>query len=230
MHLSVKRVLSAAVALLIVGPALVAQTPTQPGGRLPPTTPANPFPSPLYRMQDVSKSLNLTPAQINRLNQSTDQLQTRYGKDYSGINSLPADQRTARTQELMNNYNRDWSKSANDIFNDQQRAHYGQLELQYRGLGALNDPNVQKQLNLTEQQRGQLRGLADWNQQQLQDINKIGATDSTQAQKLYDTYRQESQNRLNKFLTPEQQQTWRTMTGDPYTFKPTFNTTGTPRR
>jgi hypothetical protein len=49
-------------------------------------------------------------------------------------------------------------------------------------------------------------------------------TDRDAANKAYSTYLQERQTRLNRFLTPEQQRTWREMTGDPFEFR--FQTSG----
>ncbi len=115
---------------------------------------------------------------------------------------------------------------AREVFNDTQRARYQQYNYQYGGFGTLYDPDVQKQLNLTAEQQKNLRAQWDWSNQELADINRTGATDATKGTQMYRDYWTARQERLNKFLTPEQQKAWGTMVGDPYTFQPTF----TPQR
>ena len=76
---------------------------------------------------------------------------------------------------------------------------------------------------------GALRGFIniaafynDFTNQQLQAINRLGATDRDKATQMYRDYQKQYQERFNKFLTPEQQQAWRQMIGDPFTFQPGF--------
>jgi hypothetical protein len=173
-------------------------------------------------MNDVGKSLTLTPDQINRLNTLTDQIQAQYRQNYAGLSSLNEQQRLARQQELNREYYNAWNKGANDIFNDAQRTRYQQLNYQYGGFNSLDDPDVRKRLNLTPNQMDTLRDNAVWSNQQLQNINRLGATDAAKATQMYRDYWTQRQERLNKFLTPEQQRTWAQMTGEPYTFQPIF--------
>jgi hypothetical protein len=217
MRLSAKCALAAA-ALLLAVPALLAQDPkTQP----PPTTPP-PDPAPRYRMNDVAKSLDLTLDQIRRLNEATDRLQNRYARDYTTIQTLPERDRPTRVQQWMREYTTDWSGAARDILNDRQMGRYNQLWYQYNGFNTFADPDLQTRFKLTEQQRARLRDETDWNAQQLREINEMARTDPNAATRLYNQYWKDRQERLNKFLTPEQQRAWNEMIGDPYTFQPQF--------
>ena len=125
-------------------------------------------------------------------------------------------------QELNRQYYGDWSKGAGSVFNDAQRARYQQLNYQYGGFNSFYDPAVQKQLNLTADQQRNLRAQWDWSDQQLQDINRVGATDPTKGTQMYRDYWTQRQERVNQFLTPDQQKEWRSIVGDPYTFRPNF--------
>jgi len=185
-------------------------------------------PTPIYQMNDVAKSLNLTPEQVNRLNTQTADIQKRYADDFNKLNSLSGAERAQQQNDLNRRYNADWMKSARDILNENQISRYQQLQYQYGGFGTFNDPDVQKRLNLTDEQRNNLRQLNDWSSQQMQDINRLGATDAQKATQLHGDYQRQYQERFNKFLTPEQQRTWQQMTGEPYRFQPSFTTQ--PRR
>jgi len=204
----------------------------RPGQTGAPAQSTSPFPNSLYQMSDVSRALNLTPDQVNRLNQTSEQLQSRYRDQYNQLNSLNANERAAKMAELNRSYYADWTKGTSNIFNDTQASRYQQLQLQYGGFNSLSDPNVQRQLNLTQDQMKNLSQLNDWSSQQMAEINRQAATDRDRGMQLYRDYQTQYQDRFNRFLTPEQQRTWGTMTGQPFSFQPSFtNTTGTqPRR
>jgi hypothetical protein len=173
-------------------------------------------------MNDVSKSLNLTADQVTKLNKLTEDTQARYRDDYGKLGTLKDADRFTRMQELNRQYYTDWNKGARDIFNDTQRTRYQQVNYQYGGFDVLYDPDVQKRLNLTADQIRDLRTHWDWNNQQLQDINRLGVTDPTKGTQAYKDYWTTRQERFNKFLTADQQKAWRELTGEPYTFQPNF--------
>jgi hypothetical protein len=203
--------------------SISAQDPMRPQKIVPVPTTA---PTPLYRMDDVNKSLKLTPEQVTRLNKLTEQTQAQYRDDYTKLGTLNDADRFTRMHELNRQYHATWNKGAGDIFNDTQRARYQQYNYQYGGFSSLYDPDVQKRLNLTDAQLKDLRAHYDWNNQQWQELNRIGANDATKGSEMYRDYWKARQERFNKFLTPAQQKSWNELVGDPYTFQPNF----TPQR
>jgi hypothetical protein len=210
----------------ILAQAVPAPTPAPaqaqaPAGQAQPAQ-TNLYPTPLYRMNDVSKSLNLTQDQINSLNKLTDQTQVQYRDNYSKINTLNGAERAARAQELNQKYYGDWNKGAQNILNENQRLRYQQLNYQYGGFYALTDPDVQKRLNLTPTQVKGLRENGDWSNEQLQAIKSVEATNPSRAAQMYSDYWKQRQARFEKYLAPEQLKVWNEMTGEPYAFQPNF--------
>jgi hypothetical protein len=188
-----------------------------------PAVSANPYPTPLYRMTDVGKSLNLTPDQVTRLNTLTDQTQAQFRSDYTKAAGLAEAERMVRMAELNRQYNTAWNKAAAGVFNDAQRARYQQFNYQYGGFNTLSDPDVQRRLNLTPEQVRNLNEHAAWSDRQWQDVQRAGAADPTKGTQAYRDYWTARQERFNKFLTPDQQKAWREMAGEPYTFQPNFS-------
>jgi len=184
----------------------------------PKPAPANPYPLQLYQMNDVTKSLNLNDKQVGQLRDLDTTIQGRMRDDYGKLGDIPEKDRFSRTQDLNRTYMNDWNKGARDIFNEDQAKRYGQLQLQYGGFGSLSDPDIQKRLNLTEEQQKDLRGQIDWSVQQQGQYNSPDL-DADKRTKLYEDYRKAYQERWNKYLTPEQQKSWKSMSGDPYEFK-----------
>ena len=182
----------------------------------------NPYPNALYQMGDVGKTLNLTPDQVAKLNDVTANTQARYRDDYGKLGTLADAARLARAMELNRSYDADWNKGARDVLDDAQRGRYRQMSYQYGGFDALHDPDVQKQLSLSADQQRDLRAQSDWSSQQVAAFNQMAATDPARATQMYRDYWTARQERLNKFLTPDQQKAWNQMAGDPYTFQPAF--------
>jgi len=208
--------------VLAVAAVIQAQnTTTQPR----PAQTTNLYPTPLYQMNDVSKTLNLNEKQITQLNDLNTRIQTKYSKDYEKLSTLPEKDRFTQTQDLNRRYMTDWSAGAKDVFNADQMTRYQQLQYQYGGFNSLYDPAVQKRLNLTEEQVRNLNDSATWSAQQMADINRMGATDREKATQAYRDYQKAYSERWNRYLTPEQQRTWREIAGEPYTFQPYFPTT-----
>jgi len=173
-------------------------------------------------MDNVSRSLNLTNLQTERLNRMTQQLQDHYRTELSSLGNLTPQERAARTQLMLQQYNNGWMTGARNVFNEQQQSRYRQLELQSGGFTAFTDAQVQRQLSLTNSQLQQLSAANQWNQQQLQNINRQAASDPNKGLVLYRDYQAQRQTRLNGVLTAQQQQLWQGMVGDPHNFPPSF--------
>ena len=216
--------------VLALAATVQAQSPT-PGTNPAERRPAqpNPYPPALYQMNDVSRSLNLSPQQVDQLNQLSLQTQTRLRDNYGKLGTLGQADRETRAAELNRQYNQDWMKGAADIFNQNQMNRYQQLQYQHGGFNSFSDPDVQKRLNFTDKQRDGLRQSIDWSSQQLQEINRTAGTDREKALQMHSDYQRQYQDRFNTYLTPEQQKSWQQMTGESFRFQPAFSPTA-PRR
>lgn len=219
---------TAAAALASAG-MLAAQSPVAPAGstQLPSSTgqtmPGLVHP-PIYRMSGVVNSMNLTADQVRRLNEAESRLQSRYSRQFQGLERMNASDRTAREQQLLNSYTNDWNTAAGGILNQNQLGRYRQLELQYGGINALMTPTVQQQLNLTQTQMDQLRQDQQWSQQQLQAVQRQSLSSPDMATRLYQQFLRDRDQRIKKALSPEQQRQWNTLTGEPFQFESPFGT------
>jgi len=214
MRLVARYVLVPALALLLAG-TVHAQRTQPPGASQ--VTPAYPYTPPLYYNQDVARALNLTPEQINRLNQETGRLQTSYRTDWDRLNERD---RAARRDELLRRYNTDWMRSAGSILNEQQANRYRQLDLQNRGLDALSEAEVQRRLNLTDAQQRQLRELRDRTETERRNLPSTDRLRSDDGLRRWRDFQDQTRSRMNRILTEEQQRSWRDLTGTPYNFPP----------
>jgi hypothetical protein len=122
-------------------------------------------------------------------------------------------------QNLEAQYNQQFNRNLNDTITDPQtRSRFAQLNRQYQGLNAFNDPATQKQLKLTAAQRQQLGQLSGQWQTDIQAFGSNRNPDSRQWSDLQARYSQQ----LNGVLSPEQQRSWSQMTGEAYQFQPSI--------
>jgi len=178
------------------------------------------YPVQIYRMDNVSQALNLTPDQINRLNQISQQLQTRYQNDVNRLSTLSSQDRQLRIAELQQRFGADFIGDARIIFNDQQFNRYRQIEMQFNNFGSLMTPDVRRRLNLTDDQVRRLQAEEAWSRGQLTSMERAGVTDRDAAGRAWTNYWTQVNDRTGQILTPEQVRTWRGLVGDPFTFQP----------
>ena len=117
------------------------------------------------------------------------------------------------------------------MFTADQLARYQQLQFQFGGFNSLNDPVAQKALSLTDAQVAQLKQDVAWAAQQQAAIQQAARTNQARALELSNAFTTASEQRLNKLLTPAQQQTFAQLAGNRIAFPPIFpaatGTTGT---
>jgi hypothetical protein len=202
------------------GPSTTPVFPTT-GGTSPSKTTVV-FPTDLFRMNDVSKSISLTDRQVNQLNTMTQQLQSRFQVQFEKLASLPAQQRADRMLELNREYTNAWINGAREFLNGTQLTRYQQLQFQFGGFASLTDPILQKALNISDAQMTKLRADVTWSDQQLAAIREAALTNEARALQMFNTFNATAQERWNQLLSADQQRAWAQLTGDPFAFPPPF--------
>jgi hypothetical protein len=167
--------------------------------------------------------LNLNNNQFNSLNRAYQNAYNRYNQGLNNLSpNLTEQQRQLQMQQLQSQFNQSLSGTVNDTLNNPQTvSRFNQLNRQFMGFNAFNDPAIRQQLNLTPAQVRQLRTLSNNWRQQLQQFrqgagNDLSSVDQTQWNQLWQQYG----TQLNGVLTPEQQQMWAQQVGQPYMFPP----------
>lgn len=180
--------------------------------------------SPFFTDPGVRRQLNMNESQFNTLNRAYQNAYGRYNQNVRRLNNnLTPQQRQLQMQAFANQFQDEFGRTLDTTFTDPRyRARYDQLNRQYMGFNAFNNPRIQRQFNLTPQQMVQIRQLASVWREQLnrmrgQDGNfNINNVDQQQWAALYNQY----WDQVNAVLTPEQQQLWTQFVGQRYTFPP----------
>jgi hypothetical protein len=181
-----------------------------------------PHHGPLFQYQDVRKDLNINDQQLNEMNRSFEVLNSEFATEFG---KLKEEERARRANALRSRYWEKWNSGVNRVLEPEQLKRYRQLDLQYRGWGALMDPELQTQLNLSAEQKQRLDQLYGESLQTYSDIHRMGQTNRDAALQRYIQWREQTRRGINEFLTEEQRRNWAEMTGDAYRFAPNFGRT-----
>jgi flagellar basal body-associated protein FliL len=188
--------------------------------------------TPWFSNQDVRQQFKLSDPQYNQLNKSYGEYYTQYQQGINNLGkNLSAEQRTQKTNELQQRFNKNLATATDQMFtNPQQRQRYNQLNLQYQGYNAFTDPAVQEKLNLTAEQRQTLAQNGQECNKQMNGLGRTYQTDPAGTTTKYNAMRKQYGDQINTILTPEQQKSWQQMTGASYNFQPGsyFQTSATP--
>jgi hypothetical protein len=142
--------------------------------------------------------------------------------DTNGTNAGRANaaaQRQQQLQQFQDRFDTDFNTTLDQVFTDTQlRQRFDQLNRQFMGPLAFNDPLVQRQLNLTQEQQLALRRLAAGWRDSLVEMRRSAPADPNLTQQQWNTFRTQYRDQLATILTPAQQQRWTQLTGRPYDF------------
>jgi hypothetical protein len=177
--------------------------------------------TPWFSNQAVRSHLNLNDQQFNALNQAYGQAYGNYSSNLGQLgNTLTPQERAQKMEDMRAKFDQSFNTATEKYITDpQQRQRYNQLYTQYQGYNAFTNPQIQQKLNLTDQQRQQLQQAASRYYQQFNGLQQNSQANPQATANQFNTLRQQANQNINSILTPQQQQTWRQLTGDPYNFQ-----------
>jgi hypothetical protein len=181
--------------------------------------------TPFFTDPRARQQLNLNNNQFNALNSAYQNAYTRYQQALNNLNqnaNLTPEQRATQLQQLQSQFNQELTGTVNTTITDPQTlSRFNQLNRQFMGFNAFNDPTIRQQLNLSPDQVRQIRQLSNNFRQQLQQFRRGAGNDLTNVDTgQWSQVWQQYATQLNGVLTPDQQQMWTQLIGQPFTFSP----------
>jgi hypothetical protein len=166
------------------------------------------------------QQLQLNPNQYRQLSRVYENAWEQYQKGLNRLGPNLTDvQRQERMQALQQRFYQTYNRALDStLTNPQLRQRYNQLNRQYQGFGAFNDPQLQQGLNITPTQQQQLSNMSNqWNQQ-MEQLRQQAATNPEASLQQFAQMQQQARQQMGSVLTPQQQQNWPQMVGDNYNF------------
>jgi len=168
-------------------------------------------PSPIYQMGSAYRDVNRSVLQVNRFDALMDDLESSYRNRFiEWIIPSWIDRSDAVGEEPLS--------PPMPVATESRLTRGVPVERQLGAFTSFLDPEVQRQISLTEAQRDELKKDNAWSERQMREINRIRAVDPARSNELDRDYRRSYNERLNKLLTPEQLRVWRNVTGQRFEF------------
>ncbi|GBC91853.1 hypothetical protein HRbin15_00312 [bacterium HR15] len=165
----------------------------------------------LLMREDVQKELNLSQTQKAKLEQMREEMMQAMQE----LRNLPPEQRRERMQELRQKYD------PASVLTDAQRKRMRELELQWQGPFALNNPEIAKQVGLTEEQQAKIRGIIQETFQSMRGQFQPGQPPGQPGERMqeFQKAREQAERKILEVLTPAQREKWQQLLGKPFEFQ-----------
>ena len=108
---------------------------------------------------NVQKDLNLTDAQVKKVQETLRKIRERHQTDYSALRDASPDVRWTKMATLNETVSDEVKKALS--FSAEQSKRYDQISLQAHGLQAFADSTVAEQLKLTNDQKSKIREIVE---------------------------------------------------------------------
>jgi hypothetical protein len=171
-------------------------------------------PAQLLTIEVVQKDLKLDQDQIDKVKKVAADMGEKMRSEMSGLRDLSPEERREKMQEVGKKMTEDTMKALADVLKPEQMDRLKQIQLQRRGPQAFTDAEVQKSLNLTDEQKEKIKTINEDLTKEMGDL-RGGGRGNPQAGEKMAAVRKEATDKIMAVLTDPQKETWKTMTGKP---------------
>jgi hypothetical protein len=162
-----------------------------------------PFASP-----DVQKELKLNEEQISKLKDALNKVMEKHRDDFTKLQQLSPDEQ----QKKMMAINEDYNKAVVGVLDAKQWKRYKQIQWQSDPIGCLQDPDLQKELKLNDEQKKKIDGVFNDANKKIQEMMKGGE----RSREKYEAVRKDVEKKATEVLTQEQQKNLKELQGPPF--------------
>jgi hypothetical protein len=173
---------------------------------------AAPGPGGLLFNPDVKKDLKISDEQAGKLQAALGKVLDKYKGDFEKFQKNPPSQKEA--EKTMRAFQEDNDKAVAGVLDAKQLKRFQQIEWQVNGVGALYDPELQKVVKLTDEQKKKLENIFREHGQKFQQLQQRGE----RAPEKYEAVVKETQDKVNGMLTDEQKKNWKEAQGPKFEF------------
>jgi Spy/CpxP family protein refolding chaperone len=208
--------LTLALAALVASPALAQRQRQRPGGGGGGAFGGGGM---LLANKSVQEELKLTKDQKDKVDELAKKNQEMVREK---LKDVPRDQIREKMAEIRKEMEGANKKAVASILKDDQQKRYKQIQVQVLGIRAFSDPDTQKALNLTDDQKTSIKEIGEGIQKKVQDETKDlqGRERFTKAREIREKLTKEAMGQIATKLTSEQKKTWKELTGDKFDYKP----------
>jgi hypothetical protein len=242
MRNSCRLALTVGLAALMAAPALAQrpQRPTQPQQQQGRGFGGQGGYAALLRNESVQRELKLEADQVEKATQAVRSVQEKHRDAFAALRDATPEERRAKQQELNQTINSETLQALNDVLKPEQVKRLKQIELQQAGYNAFTRPDVQKALNLTDDQKGKINTIVEETSREMRTLLGAGPGARGQGQgqgqrgqgqrgqgqgqgrpggenqEKVEALRKQTTEKVHAVLTDDQKSSWKEMTGEPF--------------
>jgi Spy/CpxP family protein refolding chaperone len=174
----------------------------------------------LLNNEGVQKELKLTDDQIAQVKKVSQEVREKFKGEFEKMKDVDKAQRGEKGAELFKKVNDETNKSLASVLKPEQAKRLHQIQLQIGGSEALTEPDVEKALKLTDDQKDKIKTIREDARKDMAELRKDGFKDKGgEAFKKMAAVRKETVDKAMAVLTPEQKKIWQELTGAPFEVK-----------
>jgi hypothetical protein len=178
-------------------------------------------PGSLLGNESVQKELKLDDKQVDKAKELAEKTRAKMQEARESLQGLDQEERRTKMQELNREMTASALKTAGEFLTPEQLTRLKQIALQQRGAMAFNDPEVQKKLNLTDNQKTEIQAIV---QESMEGMRGLFSQDQSQeereaAMKKMSELRKQAISKAESKLNDEQQKSWKELLGAPFEIK-----------
>jgi hypothetical protein len=167
----------------------------------------------------VMKELKLDDQQTEKAKDLAAKTREKMQETFQSLQGLEGEERQNKMREINKEMTESALKSLGEFLKPEQVARLKQISLQVRGPQAFTDSEVQKKLNLTDDQKKGIQSINEEARQQMPSREDFQA-DREGAMKKMQELNKQTLAKLETKLNDEQQKTWKELLGSPFEYRP----------
>jgi Spy/CpxP family protein refolding chaperone len=208
MRSTLRTCLALTLAAVMAAPALAQRRQPPGGGR-------GGFggPGALLTNKSVQDELKVTDEQKTKL----EALSRKIGETMQEkMRDIPQDQRREKFAEIQRELGAMVEKELAGVLKEDQVKRFKQIQRQDMGPRAFADPEIQKALNLTAEQKEEVQKIVEGSREAIREAAQDAAGDFAKMREAMDKVNKETMGKIAAKLTAEQKKTWKELTGEPF--------------
>jgi hypothetical protein len=171
----------------------------------------------LIRNEGVQKELKLSSDQAEKATEAVQKVGEKYREQGAGLQDLSREERAEKRASLNKAMTSEQEKALEGILTPDQIKRLKQIELQNRYARAFTDPEVESKLKLTADQKEKIKTIASDAQAEMREIRQEARGNFAEIGKKMAALNKSTMDKIIAVLNPSQRETWKEMTGEPFT-------------
>jgi hypothetical protein len=159
---------------------------------------------------DVQKELNLSKEQVDKLKDSLGKVVDKYKDDLAKLLQLSPEEQ----QKKLKAVGEESQKAISGVLDAKQWKRYKQISWQLSSFAALQDPDLQKELKLSDDQKKKLEGVFNDFNKKMQEMIKNGERSPDK----YQAAGKEAETKAMDVLSEDQRKSFKELKGAPFEF------------